>query len=129
MPKHEAAMNGYERSRTRNPMYRPLNDNKMVPATMTSVPPTMGRVTRSPRSRMASPLATSGVILLTAEATGAPTFWMAKTRKSRPPVVPIRPERAKYGTACHVNSSIGTSHAAADHAATAPTTTLIQAPA
>ncbi len=44
---------------------------------------------------MASTLATSGVMLLTADATGAPTFSMARMRKSRPPVVPIKPERAK----------------------------------
>ena len=30
-----------------------------------------------------------------AAATGAPTFWMARTRKSRPPAVPTTPEKTK----------------------------------
>ena len=60
---------------------------------------TMGSVTCSPSRRMARPVDISGVKLPMEAATGAPTFSMAMTRKSRPPVVPSAPERTKYGTA------------------------------
>jgi hypothetical protein len=67
----------------------------MVPATMTSVPERIGSVTCSPRIAMASPVATSGVILRMEADTSAPTFSIAATRKSRPAAVPTTPEKMK----------------------------------
>ena len=66
-----------------------------MPATMTTVPARIGRVTRSPRMAMAKAVATSGVMLRMDEATGAPTLSMATTRNRRPPAVPIKPEATK----------------------------------
>ena len=62
---------------------------------MTRVPRRIGSVTRSPKRRMAKPVAMKGLKLLMEAATGAPTFSMATTRKSRPAAVPTTPERTK----------------------------------
>jgi hypothetical protein len=62
---------------------------------MTSVPARIGRVTRSPRSGMASRVETSGFRLMRAEEIEAPTFSMLKNLRSRPATVPISPASTK----------------------------------
>ena len=55
----------------------------------------IGSVTRSPSKRIASPVEMKGLKLLMAAATGAPTFSIAATLKSRPAAVPTTPEKMK----------------------------------
>ncbi len=117
------------RWRASKPACLPLNESRMVPATMTMVPATMGKVTCSPSTTIASTLEMSGARLLMAAATEAPTFWMATTLKKRPKVVPTTPEKTKYGTASQLYSLKGTSTRTADQSPMTPTAMLIQNPA
>src|SRR5437016_13862446 len=60
-PKQVADSRGRVICHGRNPVRCPPTERRLVPSTMTTVPARMGAVTRSPSSRMATPVATSGV--------------------------------------------------------------------
>ena len=97
-PKQVADSSGSVICHGRNPVRCPPTERRVVPSTMTTVPARMGAVTRSPSSRMATPVATSGCRLMREAATEAPTLSMLTNLRSRPATVPMRPARTKNAT-------------------------------
>ena len=121
-------MSGHTISHGRKPRRSPLVESSTVPIVMTMVPTSMGRVTRSPSSRIARNVAINGVRLLTAAETAAPTFAMARKRVSRPPTVPISPATAKSSRLRDETSPTPPVTNTQIQSPTAPTIMLIQAP-
>jgi hypothetical protein len=112
----------------RKPSCFPLTDSSTVPTTITTVPTTIGSVTFSPRNRMASTVAISGVRLITAAATDAPTFSIATKRARRPPTVPMMPAAAKRSRLRVETCPIPPVTSTQSHIPPAPTMQLIQKP-
>ena len=127
-PKHTADRRGRASCPGRMPSRRPPIDSKVVPATITTVPARMGRVTCSPSSSTARPVETRGFRLISAAEIEAPTFSMLTKRRSRPPVVPMRPasaNKARPWTEKRPNPSVKST---AIQRPVVPTTRLIQKP-
>ena len=127
-PKQAADSSGRVICHGRIPPRRPPIESKIVPSTMTTVPARIGAVTRSPSSRMATPVAKSGCRLMRAAAIEAPTFSMLTNLRSRPATVPMRPARTKKAIPVADRRPNPPVRSTAAQRPTVPTTRLIQNP-
>src|SRR5437016_2361836 len=88
-PKHTADSRGSTSWPGRNPSRMPPAESKVVAATISAWPTTIGTVTRSPSSTMARVEETKGLRLISASAIEAPTLSSETDLSSRPPTVPV----------------------------------------
>src|SRR3989441_4391908 len=127
-PKHVADSTGSTSWLGRTPRRRPPTENSVVPATITTVPTTIGIEMCSPSSKIARPEETNGFRLMRAAAIEAPTRSMETNRSRRPPMVPISPAHTKKSAPFTDTWPTPPVKATAIQRLIVPTTRLIQNP-